>query len=82
MSNAVFGKTLENMKKTWKYYTFHNREKKLFGVITKLLYYKVFHRMSISSRNEKTQIVMNKPVYLALSVLELSKILMFEFRYD
>ena len=25
---------------------------------------------------------MNKPVYLGLSILELSKILMYEFRYD
>ena len=31
---------------------------------------------------EKTQILMNKPVYLGLSMLELSKILMYEFWYD
>ena len=31
---------------------------------------------------EKTQILMNKPVYLGLSMLELSKILMCEFWYD
>ena len=30
----------------------------------------------------KTQILMNKPFYLGLSILELSKILMYEFRYD
>ena len=29
----------------------------------------------------KTQSLMNKPVYLALSILELSKILMYEFWY-
>ena len=31
---------------------------------------------------KKAQILMNKPVYLGLSVLELSKILMYEFWYD
>ena len=31
---------------------------------------------------KKTEILMNKPVYLGLSVLELSKILMHEFWYD
>ena len=29
----------------------------------------------------KTRILMNKPVYLGLSILELSKILMYEFWY-
>ena len=31
---------------------------------------------------KKTEILMNKSVYLGLSILELSKILMFEFWYD
>ena len=30
----------------------------------------------------RTEILMNKPVYLVLSILELSKILMYEFWYD
>ena len=44
---------------------------------------KVFHRKLISNRNEKkNKILMNKPVYLELSILELSKILMYQFWYD
>ena len=31
---------------------------------------------------KKTEILMNKPVYLGFSILELSKILMYEFLYD
>ena len=31
---------------------------------------------------KKTEILMNKPVYWGLSILQLSKILMFEFWYD
>ena len=30
----------------------------------------------------KTQILMNKPVYIGLSILEVSKIVMYEFWYD
>ena len=33
-------------------------------------------------KKNKTNILMNKPVYLRLSVLELSKILMYELWYD
>ena len=36
----------------------------------------------ISNRNEKTEIRMNEPVYLGLSILELIKILMYQFWYD
>ena len=32
--------------------------------------------------NKQTEILMNKPVYLGLSILKLSKILMYEFWYD
>ena len=31
---------------------------------------------------KKTEILMNKPVYLSLSILKLSKILIYEFWYD
>ena len=41
----------------------------------------VFRRV-ISNRNEKDKIKMNKPVYLGLSILEITKTLMYEFWYD
>ena len=58
------------------------QKKKLFGFRTKLSCYKNFHRKFVGYRNEKTQTIMNKPVFLGLSVLELSKILMYGFWYD
>ena len=47
----------------------------------------MFHRISISNRNEKTktkkkQILMNKPVYLGHLILDLSKTLTYKFWYD
>ena len=32
--------------------------------------------------DKKTKVKMNKPVYLGFSILEISKILMYEFWYD
>ena len=41
-----------------------------------------FFSKFFSNRNEKAQIFMNKPVYLGLSISEMSKIIMYEFWYD
>ena len=41
----------------------------------------VFRKL-ISNRNEKDKAKMKKPIYLGLSILEISKILMYEFWYD
>ena len=43
---------------------------------------KFFTEKLLAIEMEKTEIVMNKPVCLGLSILELSKILMYEFLYD
>ena len=39
-------------------------------------------RKCVSNRSEKKKVKMNKPVYLGLSILEISKILMYGFWYD
>ena len=36
----------------------------------------------VSNRNEENKSKVNKPVYLGLSVLEISKAIMYEFSYD
>ena len=54
----------------------------LLSIRTKLSYSKFFFGKCISHRNEKTEIFLYKPVYLGLSILELSKIVLFEFCYD
>ena len=83
MNNAVFGKTMENMRKysDLKLVTTERRRKYLVSEPN-------FHTTKFFTENllaiemKKTEVLMNKPVYLGLSILELSKILIFEFRYD
>ena len=82
MNNAVFRKAVENVKKQ-RHQTCDKRNKKeLFGIRTKLSYTTIFFRKFISHSNEKTQILMNTTVYLGQSILEMSKIVMYEFWYD
>ena len=79
MNNTVLGKTMENVRNIDTLNLSQHKKKKLFSIRTKLSYYKLFHRTSVSNRTRKKQILMNN---LGLSILELSKILMCEFWYD
>ena len=54
MNNTVIEKAVKNVRKHKDIKTCHKKKKKkLFGIRTKLSYYKVFHRKLISNRNEK-----------------------------
>ena len=83
MINAVFGKTMENLRKhrDIKLVTTERRRNYL---VSEPSYHitKFFTENLLAIEMEKTEILMNKPVCLGLSILELSKILMYEFWYD
>ena len=83
MNNAVFGKTIENVRK--------HRDIKLVKTDkkrNKLVSEPNFHTMKLIDNNlaiiemRKVKVKMNKPIYLGLSILDISKITMHEFWYD
>ena len=83
MNNAVFGKTMENIRK--------HRDMKLVKTDkkrNKLVSEPNFHAMKLIDDNlaiiemKKVKVKMNKPIYLGLSILDISKITMHEFWYD
>ena len=82
MNNAVFGKTMENVGKH-RNIKFVTTERRNYLVSEPIYHTKNFfteHLLAIEMR--KTQIVMNKPVYLGLSILDLSKPVIYKFWYD
>ena len=83
LNNAVFVKTMENVRK--------HRDIKLVKTYykrNKLVSEPHYHTMKFISKNlsiiemKKVKVKMNKPIYLGLSILEVSKIIMYEFWYD
>ena len=43
---------------------------------------KIFDEFLIAVKMRKTKVWMNKPVYVGMSILDLSKTLMFSFQYE
>ena len=80
MNNAVFGKTMENVRKhrDIKLVTADKRRNQLVSEPT---YHttKWFSEKLLAIEMKKTKVKINKPVYLGLSILEISKTLMYEF---
>ena len=66
-----------------RYKTSNNWSKKeLFSVRTKPSYNKILFENLLAIEMRKTQLLMNKPAYLGVSILELSKIVIYEFCND
>ena len=83
MNNFVFGKTMENVRnnRDIKLTTLEKRRKRLVSEPNYHSCKKLSnHLMTIKMK--KTKFKMNKPLYLRMSVLDISKILMYEFWYN
>ena len=83
MNNSVFGKTMENIGKHRNIKLVTTEEKYLHTVMKPNFKSGVlFGENLISYEMEKIKVVINKPVYLGQVILDLSKIVMYEFHYD
>ena len=83
MNNAVFGKAVENVRKhrDTKLVTTDKRRNELASEPN---YHttKYFLENLMAIEVKKTKAKMNKPIYLGMSILDISKTIMYEFWYD
>ena len=83
MNNSVFGKTMENIRnhRDIKLVTSDKRRKRL---VSEPNYHshKKFSEHLMAIEMKKTKAKMTKPIYLGMSILDISKTLMYEFWYD
>ena len=83
MNNSVFGKMMENIKKHRNIKLVMTEEKYLRTVMKPNFKSGVlFGENLMGCEMGKINVVMNKPVYLSQVIIDLSKIVMYEFHYD
>ena len=82
MNNSVFGKTMENIRNRVNVKLVDAGEQfKKLAAKPNYSSRKIFNENLVSVHMKKTSLTMNKPVYLGMSILDLSKIIMFDFHY-
>ena len=83
MNNSVFGKTMENIRNRVDVRLVGNREKaqKLIAK-PNLKHWICFDENLIGIHLKRIKLVFNKPVYCGMSILDLSKTMIYDFHYN
>ena len=83
MNNSLFGKTMENIRNRVNVKLVNTEEKfKKLSAKPNYKSCKIFNENLISVHMKKTSLTMNKPVYLGMCILDLSKTIMYDFHYN
>lgn len=83
MNNAVYGKSLENIRKRIDFNLVLDT-RKLDRLIAKprVKRWFVYNRDVAGVILKKTEITLNRPIYVGFSILDISKLIMYRFHYD
>ena len=82
MVNSVFGKTMENLRKRISVELINNAKDYVRCVSRPtFVSQKIFAKNLVAVHNIKPVLLLNKPINVGFSILELSKLLMYDFHY-
>ena len=83
MINSVYGKTMENLRKRINV-RFVNNEKDFLKYTSRPTYvtHKLFDKDFAAIHEIKPVLILNKPIYVGFTVLELSKSMTYHFHYN
>ena len=83
MNNSVFGKTIENIRKRVDVRLVTD-ENKLLKLASKPTYVssKIFNENLVAVHKIKETLTLNRPAYVGMCILDLSKTLMYDFHYN
>ena len=83
MNNSVFGKTMENLRKRSNIQLVTDPDRMLrLAARPTYISHKIFHENLVAVHCKQTKLVLNKPSYVGMAILELSKTLMYDFHYN
>ena len=83
LNNAVYGKTTENMRKRIKIRIVKNSQDFIkYTVRPTCVNWKLFENNLAAINERKVSLTLNKPIYVGFTVLELSKLEMYNFHYN
>ena len=83
MNNAVYGKTLKNTRNHVDVKLVTSKEEaKAWICRPNFSHYKIYHNRFAAIHMLKKRVVKNKPRYVGFTVLELSKLHMYDFQYN
>ena len=83
MNNSVFGKTMENLRKRSNIKLVTNPEKmERLAARPTYISHKIFHENLVAVHSKQTKLLLNKPSYVGMCILDLSKLLMYDFHYN
>ena len=83
LNNVGYGKTMENMRKRIKI-RITKTQKDFLKYVSRPTYisHNIFGKRLVAINAKKEQLILNKPIYVGNTVLELSKLAMYKFYYD
>ena len=83
MNNSVFGKTMENIRNRVDIKLVNNKNQaEKLSAKPNFYHCNIFSEYLVAIHIKKTKLVFNKPVYLEMCILDLSKTLMYDFHYN
>ena len=82
MNNSIFGKTMENIRNRVDIKLVNDKKQaEKLSVMPNFKHCNIFSENLVSIHMKKTKLTFNKPVYLGMCILDLSKTIMYEFHY-
>ena len=83
MNNALYSKTMENLRNRIDEKLVSNKKDYLkWTSKPSYMSHKIFDNDLAATRKSKVTLTFNKTTYIWMSILELSKVLMYKFHYD
>ena len=83
MNDSVFGRTMENLRKRVDVRLVTD-QKKLFKLVSKPTYVnsKIFNEDLVAVHKIRETLILDRPAYVGICILDLSKTLMYDFHYN